>query len=87
MAQPNRLIPIVELDAACAEQARVWREQWAEAMREAPGVPYTPRPAVPAAVRAACDHCWHTLHTTQMCCWCGQPRTTPHGPYLPEGDR
>jgi hypothetical protein len=44
-----------------------------------------PRPAVPDDVWAACDHCWHRLHTTQMCCWCGQPRILQHGPYLPEG--
>jgi hypothetical protein len=37
--------------------------------------------------RAACDHCFHRLHTTQMCCWCGQPRALQHGPYAPEGER
>ena len=36
---------------------------------------------------ALCDHCWHTLVQTQMCCWCGQPRALHHGPYMPEGDR
>lgn len=46
-----------------------------------------PRPAVSDAARAACDHCWHRLQTTQLCCWCGQPRVLQHGPYMPEGDR
>jgi hypothetical protein len=46
-----------------------------------------PSPAVPDAVRAACDHCFHRLHTTEMCCWCGQPRARQHGPYLPDGER
>jgi hypothetical protein len=45
------------------------------------------RPAAPDHVRAACDHCWHTLVLTQMCCWCGQPRAVQHGPYVPEGER
>ena len=46
-----------------------------------------PRPAAPDHVRAACDHCWHRLVQTQMCCWCGKPWTLQHGPYMPEGDR
>lgn len=46
-----------------------------------------PGPALTDAQRAACDHCWHTLVQTQMCCWCGQPRALQHGPYMPEGDR
>jgi hypothetical protein len=69
---PNRFLTRDEWPAAFAEQARVWREQW-RAMFD--------------AQRAACDHCWHRLVQTQMCCWCGKPWTLQHGPYLPEGDR
>ena len=84
---PNRLLTKDEFPAACAEQARVWREQWAEAMREAPSVPYRPM----------CHHCWHmppewkgsTLQgaVSRRCCWCGQNEGPKHGPYARQGDR
>jgi predicted amidophosphoribosyltransferase len=46
------------------------------------------KPAVPDAVRAACDHCWHHIPVVgQVCCWCGKPWTSRHGPYAPEGER
>ena len=57
---PNRVLTRDELPAACAEQARVWREQWR---------------ALTDHRRATCDHCWHRLSQTQMCCWCGKPWT------------
>jgi hypothetical protein len=76
---PNRIL--TQEDANIRLQAQgpdtITPAQWAEAMREAPGVPYRPM----------CDHCFHRLPSTQICCWCGQHRAPQHGPYAPEGDR
>ena len=65
---------------------RLLTQEEANARLHAQGLE-SPRSAVPDHVRAACDHCFHRLHTTLMCCWCGQPQALQHGPYLPEGDR
>jgi hypothetical protein len=51
-------------------------------------------PVVSNHVRAACDHCWHTMLDVagdtwqavgpRVCCWCGAQPAPRHGPYAPE---